>query len=161
MRNFKIVPISAEMAGNIRRNKKDLFGNGTMVQMANGAGPCRQSLQPFIPGKDKRVLFSYSPFNKPGLFSETGPVFIFENEVASYQDVYQFPAAIKADKINFPLSLIGYNSNDNMVYTKLVGDEDVEDLIEQAFDNRADINYLHVRNSEACCFICKVERRND
>ncbi|MEP6749954.1 MAG: DUF1203 domain-containing protein [Bacteroidota bacterium] len=161
MRNFKIIPLSAETANEIRSTKKDFLGNDIVVQTANGAGPCRQSLQPFIPGKDKRILLSYSPFSKPGLFAETGPIFIYENEVASYRDIYRFPAAIKSDKINFPLSLIGYNSNDNMVYTKLVGDEDVEDLIEQIFDTRADIHYLHVRNSEACCFICKVDRRNN
>jgi hypothetical protein len=158
MRNFKIIPLSAETADNIRKSKKDAFGNNVLVQVANGAGPCRQSLQPFTPGKDKRILFSYSPFSTPGLFAETGPVFIFETAVASYQDIYRFPAAIKADKINFPLSLIGYNGNDSMVYTQLVGGEDIEDLIEQVFDNRVDINYLHVRNSEACCFICKIER---
>jgi Protein of unknown function (DUF1203) len=161
MRNFKVIPLSAETANNIRKSKKDAYGNDTVVQTANGKGPCRQSLQPFIPGKDKRILFSYSPFDKPGLFAETGPVFIAETEAEPYKDIYSFPAAIKADKINFPLSLIGYNSNDCMLYSKLVGDEDVEVLIEQIFNRYTEINYLHVRNAAACCFICKIERLND
>ncbi len=161
MRNFKIVPLSAETADNIRKSKKDAFGNDTTVQTANGSGPCRQSLQPFIPGRDKRILFSYSPFGKPGLFAETGPVFIYEAPVESYRDIYRFPAAIKADRINFPLSLIGYNSNDSMVFSQLVGEYDVEDLIEQIFDTHPGINYLHARNSAACCFICKIERLHD
>src|SRR5450432_87060 len=156
MRNFKIVPVSAETAAGIRKNKKDAFGNDIAVQLANGKGPCRQSLLPFTRGKDKRILFSYSPFDTPGLYAESGPVFIHEQEVESYKDIYHFPAAIKADKKSFPLSLIGYNENNSMVYTKLVGDDDVEDLIEQIFATRAEVDYLHARNSEACCFICKI-----
>jgi Protein of unknown function (DUF1203) len=158
MRNFKIVPLSAETANQIRKNKKDAFGNDTVVQLANGKGPCRQSLQPFTRGHDKRILFAYSPFDKPGLYAESGPVFINEQEVESYKDIYRFPAAIKADKKSFPLSLIGYNENNSMVYTQLVGDDDAEDLIEQIFDTHPEVDYLHARNSEACCFICKIER---
>jgi hypothetical protein len=46
-----------------------------------------------------------------------------------------------------------------MVYTKLVGDEeDVDLLIPEIFEKRADIEYLHARSSQACCFICKIER---
>ena len=45
-----------------------------------------------------------------------------------------------------------------MVFTQLVGDDDVDLLIEKIFDENPKIEYLHVRNSEACCFICKVER---
>ena len=55
MRNFKIVPVSAETANQIRKNKKDAFGNDIAVQLATGKGPCRQSLQPFTRGKDKRI----------------------------------------------------------------------------------------------------------
>lgn len=161
MRNFKIVPLSAETADKIRSSKKDAYGNQVVVQTATGAGPCRQSLQPFITGRDKRILFLYSPFDTPGVFAENGPVFIFETPVECYRDIYRFPAAIKGDKINFPLSLIGYNINDGMVYSRQVGNEDVEDLVEQVFDTCPHIRYLHVRNSAACCFICKIERVHD
>ncbi|MEO8770709.1 MAG: DUF1203 domain-containing protein, partial [Ferruginibacter sp.] len=69
-----------------------------------------------------------------------------------------FPPEIKADKINFPLSLIGYSKHQNMIYTKLVGDDDVDILIQKIFEEEDKVAYLHVRNAEACCFICKVER---
>lgn len=69
-----------------------------------------------------------------------------------------FPPEIKADKQNFPLSLIGYNTKQNMVFTKLVGDDDVDLLIPEIFHSHNDIAYLHARNAEAGCFICKIER---
>jgi hypothetical protein len=45
-----------------------------------------------------------------------------------------------------------------MVYTKLVGDLDVDDLITKIFEEHPEVDYLHARNAEACCFICKIER---
>ena len=72
--------------------------------------------------------------------------------------MHRFPPEIKADKENFPLSLIGYSKNQNMVFAKLVGDSDVDELIVKIFEEHSYVAYLHARNAEACCFICKIER---
>jgi 3'-phosphoadenosine 5'-phosphosulfate sulfotransferase (PAPS reductase)/FAD synthetase len=45
-----------------------------------------------------------------------------------------------------------------MIYTKLEGNLDVDDLIVEIFETEKDIDFLRARNSEACCFICKIER---
>ena len=36
--------------------------------------------------------------------------------------------------------------------------EDVDELIASIFDKHPEVEYLHARNAEACCFICKIER---
>ncbi|WP_109435807.1 MULTISPECIES: DUF1203 domain-containing protein [Aquimarina] len=158
MRNFKIVPLSEEYALQIKTEKKDDYGLEVMEQLSTGAGPCRVSLQPFEIGKDIRLVFRHSPFDIKNAFDQPGPVFIHKKPVKAYEDIYNFPPGIKKDRDNFPLSLIGYNQEQKMVFTKLVGDEDVDELIEKIFKNHHNISYLHARNSEACCFICKIER---
>ena len=45
-----------------------------------------------------------------------------------------------------------------MEFTQLVGDNDVDELIPIIFDEHAEVEYLHARNAEAGCFICKIER---
>jgi hypothetical protein len=45
-----------------------------------------------------------------------------------------------------------------MVFTQLVGDNDVDELIGTIFDNHSEVSYLHARNAQAGCFICKIER---
>jgi hypothetical protein len=45
-----------------------------------------------------------------------------------------------------------------MIHSELVGDNDVEVLIEKIFDTKQQVKYLHVRSAEACCYICKIER---
>lgn len=155
---YKIVPISKEYAAKIRSTMRDDFGRTVVEQMATGYGPCRVSLKPFVPGKDKRLLFSHSPFAIDNAFNQSGPIFINQKEVEEYSDIHHFPPEIKADKVNFPLSLIGYSKNQEMVFSRLVGDADVDELIERIFDEFPKVQYLHARNSEPCCFICKIER---
>ena len=158
MRNFKIVPLTKSYATKIQQTLKDDFDNNVTEQIATGFGPCRVSLKPFKVGQDVRLLFKHSPFEIDNIFNQVGPIFIHKDEVEEYQDVYHFPKEIKADKINFPLTLIGYSKEQKMIFTKLVGELDVENLIEETFNQNEEIDFLHVRNAEASCFICKIER---
>jgi hypothetical protein len=155
---FRIVPFSREQAARIMATGRDDFGNEIVEQVAAGYGPCRVSLKPFVPGVDRRVLISHTPFAVANAFNQPGPVFFNSADVDEYTDVHRFPPEIKADKKNFPLTLIGYSADQRMIFTQLVGDDDVEELIERVFDTREDIAYLHARNAEAGCFICKIER---
>ena len=157
--SFKIIPISKDYASRIRAAGRDDYGNDITVQVAAGYGPCRVSLTPFVPGVDRRVLISHSPFAEANAFNQPGPVFFNEaDDLEEYRDINRFPPEIKADKANFPLTLIGYSSDQRMVFAELVGPRDVDEMIERVFDERSDIEYLHARNAEAGCFICKIER---
>jgi hypothetical protein len=158
MKKFRIVPLSEEYAKKIRDTRKDDFGHEVIEQLAKGKGPCRLSLKPFKVGEEKRLLLSHSPFEIDNAFNQPGPIFINAEEVEAYKDVHRFPPEIKADKEHFPLSLIGYSKSQKMIFTKLVGDADVDELIPGIFESNPNIDYLHARNAEACCFICKIER---
>ena len=161
MSKFKIVPLFKEYAAKIRSERTDDFGNEVIEQVATGKGPCRVSLKPFKVGEDIRILLSHSPFTERNIFNQPGPIFISKEDVEPYSDIHRFPPEIKNNKKSFPLSLIGYSKKQNMIFTQLVGDDDVDLLIEKIFDENPKIDYLHVRNSEACCYICKVERCNE
>jgi hypothetical protein len=159
MKQFKIVPLSTEYANKIRQTNKDDFGHEVIEQIATGKGPCRVSLKPFDVGKDSRLLISHSPFAVDNAYNQPGPVFISKNVVEAYSDIHRFPPEIKADKKSFHLTLLGYNKEQMMVYTKLVGDdEDVDFLIPVIFEEHEDVDYLHARSAEASCYICKIER---
>lgn len=158
MNKFRIVPLSEEYADGTRERNKDDFGHDVIEQVATGGGPCRVSLQAFVLGEDIRLLISHSPFTIDNPFNQPGPVFIHKKKVAAYSDIHRFPPEIKNNKVSFPLSLIGYSKEQTMVFTKLVGKDDVDMLITEIFDQHPEIEYLHARNAEACCYICKIER---
>jgi len=155
---FRIVPLSKDYVARLRADGRDDFGNEITEQVAGGYGPCRVSLKPFRPGVDRRILLGHSPFSVANAFNQPGPVFVNSADVEEYADVHRFPPEIKADKQNFPLSLIGYNASQQMVFSALVGDHDVDEMIERVFDEEPNVEYLHARNAQACCFICKIER---
>ena len=136
----------------------DDFNNPVTEQLATGLGPCRVSLKPFEKGLDTRLLFKHSPFTIDNAYNQPGPVFIHKADVEEYADVYRFPREIKANKKSFPLTLIGYNTNQMMVVTQTVGDDDVDILITEIFNRHPEVEYLHARNAQACCFMCKIER---
>ena len=158
MNKFKIVPLSKAYADGIRKAGKDDFGHEVIEQTATSEGPCRVSLKPFEKGVDKRLLFTHSPFEIDNAYNQPGPVFINAAEVEEYSDIYRFPPEIKANKQSFPITLIGYNWEQMMALTRMVGDRDVDEMIEEIFGENPTIEYLHARNSRACCFICKIER---
>lgn len=158
MPNFQIIPLPADTAQRIRATRRDDFGNAVVEQLATGYGPCRVSLRPFAPGQDRRLLFSYSPFASANAYNQNGPVFIAVDDVALYATTDRFPPEIKADKVNFPLALVGYSADQRMVFTQLVGEADVDELIEAVFAANPAIAYLHARNAEAQCFICQINR---
>jgi len=158
MTQFKIVPVSKDYAAAIRKSGKDNFGHTVIEQVATGKGPCRVSLKPFAKGIDKRLLLSHSPFSIDNAFNQPGPIFIHINEVEEYKDVHRFPPELKADNKSFPLTLIGYSTDQQMVFTQLVGDDDVDELIPAIFNAHPEVAYLHVRNAEAGCYICKIEK---
>jgi hypothetical protein len=136
----------------------DDFGNPVVEQIASGKGPCRLSLQPFTPGEDKRLLFSHSPFSLQNAYNQPGPVFIHSKEVEPYGDIHRFPTAIKNDREHFHLTLIGYNGFQEMVFSRLVGDQDIDRMIEEVFAQRGEISFLHARSASACCYICRIDR---
>jgi hypothetical protein len=158
MKKFKIVPLSKVYAARIRSTGIDEFDHPVIEQLATGLGPCRVSLKPFEKEIDKRLLISHSPFEIDNAYNQPGPVFINKEEVEEYADVYRFPPEIKANKKSFPLSLVGYSNEQLMVFTQLVGDDDVDELIPHIFEQHPNIAYLHARNAQACCYICKIER---
>jgi len=158
MNNFKIVPLSKTFVQKIKTTMADDFGNPVVEQLATGLGPCRISLKPFNKGVDKRLLFKHSPFEFENAYNQPVPIFVNAEDVEEYTDIFRFPPEIKANKQSFPLSLIGYNKDQMMAVTRLVGDTDVDELINELFDQHPNIEYLHARNAQACCFICKIER---
>jgi hypothetical protein len=160
MNKFKIVPLPKSYAQKIRATLTDDFGHQVTEKIAAGSGPCRVSLKPFTKWVDKRLLFTHSPFEVDNAYNQPGPVFINSDEVEEYSDIHRFPPEIKADKNSFPLTLIGYNNDQQMALTMLVGDGDVDEMIIQVFETRPDVQYLHARNAQACCYICKIERLN-
>lgn len=129
------------------------YGHPAHAEVAAGYGPCRLCLQTFQTGTDERLLFTYQPFIDPAALPAPGPVFIHRSPCERY-DGSALPEALRP----LPLALEGYGANGAPLMQQRVGMASFEAVLEDVFA-RADVQYAHLRNAEAGCFIARVDRR--
>ena len=142
----------------IRTELHDDFGHTVESSVAGetGYGPCRSCLKQIKPG-ERRLLFSYAPVQSDNAYNEVGPVFIHE-DCLPYSTPDEFPIEVKNGRLHIPLVLRCYNSKRRMIKAVQVKDNnEVELLIKELFE-KSDIEFIHIRNAEAQCFIAQVER---
>ncbi|HWM92041.1 MAG TPA: DUF1203 domain-containing protein [Thermoanaerobaculia bacterium] len=150
---FRVVGIPEEMARQARAEMRSpQYGHPAHTEVAKGYGPCRSCLQKFQTGRDERLLFTFNPFAGLDPYPSPGPVFIHREECPTY-DAPAFPPQLR----DLPLTFEGYGRDRWIVARERVADGEVEPAIERLLA-REDVEYVHVRNTEAGCFIALVGR---
>lgn len=131
------------------------YGHPAHVEVATGYGPCRSCLRTFETGREERILFTYNPFHGLDAYPSPGPVFIHRGECPRYEST-GFPPELLA----LPLTFEGYGTDRWLLARERVADGDVEPALSRLFAN-PEVRYVHVRNTEAGCFIALVERAEE
>lgn len=153
MVSFRVVGIPDDLARQTRATlKSPQYGHPAQVAVATGYGPCRSCLATFEKGKEERILFTYDPFAGLDPYPSPGPIFIHRDECPTW-DAGSFPPELR----DLPLTFEGYGAERWIVARERPAGEDVEAVIERLFAN-PEVRYIHVRNTEAGCFIAQVER---
>ena len=153
MPTYRVVPLSDEVARQVRATlAAPGYGHPAHVEVAKGYGPCRACLRTFRTGQEERVLFTYDPFAGTDAYPLPGPVFIHREPCGAYHGE-GFPPEVRA----LPLMLEGYGAGRWPVAREGVSGGGVEGALERLFAHAA-VEYVHVRNAEAGCFIARVER---
>lgn len=150
---FRVTGIPENLAQQARTDMKSpQYGHPAHVEIAKGYGPCRSCLGKFETDRDERLLFTYDPFAGLDPYPSPGPIFIHREACPTY-DAAAFPPELR----NLPLTLEGYGPDRWIVARERVSDGDVETAMDRVLGN-PEVAYVHVRNTEAGCFIALVER---
>jgi len=150
---YRVIAIPQEIAQQTRATlKSPQYGHPAHVEVAKGYGPCRSCLQTFRTGEEKRILFTYNPFAGLDPYPSPGPIFIHENDCSAY-DARGFPNALR----ELPLILEGMGRGRWLITREQVVRNNVDEVIGRLFALPA-VEYIHVRNAEAGCFIAHIER---
>jgi hypothetical protein len=151
---FRVISIPSALAEQARATRKSpQYGHPAHVELATGYGPCRQCLQTFNEGHESRMLFTYNPFDGRDSYPSPGPIFIHEKPCEPYAGDGGFPDDLR----RLPLVLEGYGAGRWLILQERVQDGEVEGAIDRIFALPA-VEYIHVRNLEAGCFIAQIER---
>ena len=154
MIRFRTVPIPAAIADAARRDvRSPQYGHPAFVERAAGYGPCRSCLETFRVGEEDRLLFTYDPFAGLDAYPAPGPVFVHATACEPFAEPDGFPDALRA----LPLTLEGYATGRWLVAREPVAGGGVEGAVARLFAHPA-VAYLHVRNTEAGCYIARIER---
>ena len=151
---FRVVAISAEIAEAVRTTRlAPAYGHPAHGEIATGYGPCRLCLRDFAIGRDRRLLFTYDCFHGKEDLPLPGPIFIHEGSCARFPEDGGFPP----DSRRHPLTLNAYARGRKLIAQKYVRDGSIEPTIAELFES-TDVDYIHVRDTNAGCFDFAIER---
>jgi len=149
---FIVRGVPQEIADEVRRTHRSPgYGHPAHLEVAAGTGPCRCCLQTFVPGVDRRLLFTYRPPGRGNSLTAPGPVFIHASHCDAYVGV-GFPEGLRSLPLAFESRIAG--SRVNGLSASAV--EPAEAQIQRLF-TAGGAEWLHLRHAEAGCFIASIE----
>jgi hypothetical protein len=151
---YRMIPVDPEIAREVRESMKAPgYGHPAYRSIATGYGPCRVCLQPLAVNQDERILFTFDPFAGREPFPLPGPIFIHAHQCQAPADSSRIP-----DEIRFiPMTLNAYASGRRLVAQVRITDGQAESILDRLFED-PEVAYVHVRNTEAGCFLLHVDR---
>jgi len=150
---FRIAGIPSDLAAEVRQTlRSPQYGHPAYRETATGYGPCRLCLHRFTEGVDERILFTYQPFSDPASVPAPGPVFIHGEPCERYEG-----STLPPDFGPLPLLLEAYGAGGELLARERVGEQRPEAVLERFFEPVA-VDYVHIRNAEAGCFMARVDR---
>jgi uncharacterized protein DUF1203 len=100
-------------------------------------------------------LFTYNPFADLDSYPCPGPIFVHEPPCFTFQGDGVFPEELS----ELPLTFEGYGQARWLVARERPTAGNLDEAIERLFANPG-IEYIHIRNTEAGCFIARIEKLN-
>jgi hypothetical protein len=151
---YRVVAVSEALAERVRATRRSPgYGHPVHEEVATGYGPCRLCLRDFEVGVDRRLLFTLDPFHGLEPFPLPGPVFIHEAGCDRYPEYGGFPA----DVLSHGLTLEAYGRGRILRDEARATGAGVENVVACQLA-RNDVDYVHVRDTEAGCYDFRVER---
>jgi Protein of unknown function (DUF1203) len=123
------------------------------MERATGYGPCRACLKQFRTGEEDRILFTYNPFESLDSYPSPGPVFIHAESCPGYDAPGSFPEELRS----LPLTLEAYGEHRWIIARERPVANEIESSVERLLQTSG-VLYIHIRNTEAGCFIARIER---
>jgi hypothetical protein len=151
---FAVRGLPDDVASFVREQGRDpVWGHAAVTELATGFGPCRSCLRTFRAGEEMRTLFTHDTYSGAAEFPQPGPVYIHADECPRYEGE-TFPPDLRPLELTFE----GVAEGPRVVaLERTVGGDVAESAIERLLD-LPEVDYVNVRNTEAGCFVARIER---
>src|SRR3974390_3423162 len=153
MSSFKVAAIPTEIAESVRATQKaPVYGFPAHREVARGRPPCRHCLELIRPNDEELLLFTYNPFRELGEPPLPGPVYIHAKECPRHSAGGSIPEEYRGRL----LTLEAYGEDRALLKEVRVSKGEEQVVAEQMF-REPNIRYVHVRSTEAGCFLFRLE----
>lgn len=155
MSSFQVVAIPTEVAESVRKTgKAPKYGFPAHKEVAAGRAPCRHCLRLIRLNEEELYLFTYDPFDKLGVPPLPGPVYIHAGNCGRPAGANSIPEEYRGRLLTFS----AYGADRQLLKELRLshGNEDAE--AERLFAD-PEVRYIHVRSTEAGCYLFRLERR--
>ena len=154
---YRFRPLPADVAREVRTTLlAPRYEHPAHVSVATGYGPCRVCLRKTAVGDDRVILFTYDPFAGREPFPLPSPVYVHERDCAPYAQDDRFPPELA----DVDVTLNAYGDGRALRAQERVSGVDADDALTALFA-RDDVDYVHVRNTSAGCFIVEAVRADE
>jgi hypothetical protein len=148
-----VTAIRQEVATYVRENGRDpVWGHAAVTQVATGFGPCRLCLRTFREGEELRTLFTHDTYAGVAPFPQPGPVFIHADPCEPW-DREGVPPELRPLALTFEAIAAG----PRVVALERTSGEAADGAIARLL-GLPEADFVNVRNTEAGCFVARVER---
>lgn len=154
MNACKVVALRTEVAEYVRANgKSPVYGFPAHKEVATGRAPCRHCLELVREGTEELLLFTYDPFRDVNALPLPGPVYLHAEACPRYMTSGLFPAVVRGRQLTFD----AYSTDGTFLLAAFAREGNEEEVAGRVFA-RADVKFIHVRSTEAGCFLFRLER---
>jgi hypothetical protein len=151
---IRIVAIPSEIADEVRETlRAPKYKFPAHAEIATDDAPCRHCLKTFVPGKDRRILFTYDRFTGVESLPQPGPIYVHADACPRFAEDAGFPEELRGS----PRTLEAYAHRRRLVANEYVADGKFEPAIEKLFAD-PNVNYLQVNSTTAGCFTFRITR---
>jgi Protein of unknown function (DUF1203) len=151
---YRVVPMNAAVSNKVRETLVSPFGKlPASSSVATGYGPCRSRLKTFREGEEDRIYITYDPFAGHSGLPLPGPVFIHTEPCPEYS-AEGFPPGLLA----IPLLFEAFAPHSRLVSTEPAEKDNLDAQITRILRTPG-VDFIHIRNAEAGCFVARIELR--
>jgi len=155
MNSFQVVAIPTEISESVRKTgRAPKYGFPARRETAAGRAPCRHCLRLIRINEEELYLFTYDPFSESGVPALPGPVYIHAEACERSHGASSIPEEYRGRLLTF--EAYGHDRKLIEEHRLTNGKEDEEAGRLFADEN---VQYIHVRSTEAGCYLFRLERR--
>ena len=154
MSAFRAVAIPTEVVDYVRTEMKaPTYGFPAHKEMTTSRAPCRHCLQLIRMNEEELILFTYDAFHGQGVPPLPGPVYLHAKNCGRYAEGHGFPEEYRGRL----LTLEAYGAGRKRIAEVQVKNGEEESAAAELLA-KPEVQYIHVRSTEAGCYLFRLER---